>query len=193
MKSSGLAVFFFLCCTSVTVVRVCLVCFPCIDQFCCLLVCWRPQRPGSKRHLRNLWSICKSYFQQPQCRDLGELYVRVQCVVVSAEPRVHVLPLWPIVWTPVILFHMTIHMSALSWQEACCWSWISHHPTCWDLDYQENPFPSLGRDTGAGVGSRGAEWRRKCHCGGLGLGHGGQERLSGKGVDAIMSIILHIL
>lgn len=36
-----------------------------------------PQRLGSKRHLRDLWSVCQSYFQQPQCRDFGELFVHV--------------------------------------------------------------------------------------------------------------------
>lgn len=34
---------------------------------------------------------------------------------------------------------------------------LPNSPTCWVLDYQEDPFPSLGRDTGAGAGPSGAE------------------------------------
>lgn len=34
---------------------------------------------------------------------------------------------------------------------------LPNRPTCWVLDYQEDPFPSLGRDTGAGAGTSGAE------------------------------------
>lgn len=96
---------------------------------------------------------------------------------------VHVLCVCPPLYFQLVLWSLVKRDLVLGFPNS---------PTCWVLDYQEDPFPSLGRDSGAGAGSRGAQRGGNCHCGGLGLGYGGQEWLPGKGEDTMMIILFQI-
>lgn len=78
--------------------------------------------------------------------------MHVQFVSISVAPEV--LPLYLmaclIVWMLVMLSHISVVRCSGEREREISLS-------CWVLDYQEDPFPSLGGDPGAGAGPRGAE------------------------------------